>query len=124
MIEISKNVVIIGVAVWLLACALRGYYVGFLRELYGIAQLVLALVCLWAALQKITALEGGIMSFGGFLVCIFVFRWVGRLLGIVDHIPILGGINRTLGVLVGFFKGVFLLALVYGWLGSSILIQN
>lgn len=120
MIEISKNILIIGACIWLFACALRGYYMGFLRELYTIAEIVLALVCLWAAMKRLTIFQGGIATFGGFLVCMFVLRWVGRFLGIVNHIPILGGMNRTLGVLIGFFKGLIVLGLVYSWLGSNI----
>ncbi len=120
MIEISKNVVIIIAFIWLFACALRGYYIGFLRELYTVAEIVLALACLWAAMKHVTIFQGGIATFGGFLVCMFVLRWIGRLLGIVNHIPILGGMNRTLGVLIGFFKGLIVLGLVYSWLGSSI----
>lgn len=120
MIEISKNVVIIIAFIWLFACALRGYYIGFLRELYTVAEIVLALACLWAAMKHVTIFQGGIATFGGFLVCMFVLRWLGRLLGIVNHIPILGGMNRTLGVLIGFFKGLIVLGLVYSWLGSSI----
>ena len=120
MIEISKNVILIGALVWLFACALRGYYIGCLRELYTIAEIILALVCLWAAIQHVTVFQGGIPTFGGFLVIMFVLRWTGRLLGIVNHIPILGGMNRTLGVLIGFFKGLVVLGLVYSWLGSYI----
>ena len=120
MIEISKNVLITGVAIWLFACALRGYYIGFLRELYAIAQIALALVCLWAAMKHVAIFQGGIPTFGGFLVIMFVLRWIGKLLDIVNHIPILGGMNRTLGVLIGFFKGLVILGLVYSWLGSSI----
>ena len=120
MIEISKNVILIGALVWLFACALRGYYIGCLRELYTVAEIILALVCLWAAIQRVAVFQGGIPTFGGFLVIMFVLRWTGRLLGIVNHIPILGGMNRTLGVLIGFFKGLVVLGLVYSWLGSYI----
>ncbi len=121
MIEISKNVLLIGAAVWLFACALRGYYIGLLRELYAIVQIALALACLWASMKHIALFQGGgIPAFGGFLVIMFVLRWIGRLFDIVNHIPILGGMNRTLGVLIGFFKGLVILGLVYSWLGSSI----
>ena len=106
--------------IWLLACALWGYYKGFLREIYSIALIVIALVCLWALARRVTIFIGGIPTFGGFLVIMFVLRWIGRLLDIVNHIPILGGVNRTLGVLLGFVKGLLVLGLVYSWLGSSI----
>ncbi len=120
MIEISKNVLILGVAIWLLICSLRGYYAGLLRELYDVAQLLLALLALWFVIGHLFSLDGGIPTFSGFLVSFFIVRWIGKLLGIVNHIPILGGFNRTLGVLLGFFKGVAMLALVYNWLGDYI----
>lgn len=120
MIEISKHTIIIAALIWLLICSLWGYYKGFLREAYTVAEIVLALVCLWALARHVSIFAGGIPTFGGFLVILFVLRWVGRLLDIVNHIPILGGMNRTLGVLLGFFKGLLVIGLMYGWLGSSI----
>ncbi len=120
MIEISKHTVVIAALIWLLICSLWGYYKGFLREAYTVAEIVLALVCLWALTKHVSIFAGGIPTFGGFLVILFVLRWVGRLLDIVNHIPILGGMNRTLGVLLGFLKGLLVIGLVYSWLGSSI----
>lgn len=120
MIEISKQTMMAAALIWLLACALWGYYKGFLREIYSVAQIVIALVCLWALARRVTIFTGGISTFGGFLVIMFVLRWIGKLLDIVNHIPILGGVNRTLGVLLGFVKGLLVLGLVYSWLGSSI----
>lgn len=106
--------------IWLLVCSLRGYYKGFLREAYTVAEIVLALICLLAMTRRITIFVDGVSNFGGFLVIWFVLRWIGKILDVVNHIPILGGMNRTLGVLLGFFKGLFVLGLVYSWLGSSI----
>ena len=120
MIEISKHTMIAVALIWLFVCSLQGYYKGFLREAYSVAQIVIALVCLWALARRISVFAGGIPTFGGFLVITFVLRWIGKLLDIVNHIPILGGMNRTLGVLLGFVKGLLVLGLVYSWLGSSI----
>ena len=120
MIEISKHTILAASLIWLFVCSLRGYYKGFLREAYAVAQMVIALVCLWAVARHTAILTGGIPTFGGFLVILFVLRWIGRLLDIVNHIPILGGMNRTLGVLLGFAKGLLVLGLLYSWLGSSI----
>lgn len=120
MIEISKHTVLIATLIWLFICSLWGYYKGFLREAYTVAEIVLALVCLWALARHVSIFAGGIPTFGAFLVILFVLRWVGRLLDIVNHIPILGGMNRTLGVLLGFLKGLLVVGLMYSWLGSSI----
>lgn len=121
--EISKHTVIAAALIWLFVCSLRGYYKGFLREAYTVAEIVLALVCLWALARHVSIFTGGIPTFGGFLVILFVLRWIGKFLDIVNHIPILGGMNRTLGVLLGLFKGLLVLGLVYSWLGSSIAMQ-
>lgn len=120
MIEISKTTILAAALIWLFVCSLRGYYKGFLREAYTVAQIVIALVCLWALARRAAIFTGGIPTFGGFLVILFILRWIGRLLDIVNHIPILGGVNRTLGVLLGFCKGLLVIGLVYSWLGSSI----
>ena len=120
MIEISKNAVLAGAFIWLLVCSLRGYYKGFLREAYTVAEIALALVFLVAMARRVTIFTGGIPNFGGFLVILFVLRWVGRMLDEINHIPVLGGINRTLGVLLGFLKGLFILGLLYSWLGSNL----
>lgn len=120
MIEINKDIIIVVALIWLFVCSLRGYYKGFLREAYTVAEIVLALICLVAMARHITIIDGGVSSFGGFLVIWFVLRWIGKMLDLVNHIPILGGMNRTLGVLLGFFKGLLVLGLVYSWLGSSI----
>ena len=106
--------------IWLFACSLRGYYKGFLREAYTVAQIVVALACIWTLARQVSIFTGGISTFGGFLVILFVLRWIGKLLDLVNHIPILGGVNRTLGVLLGFLKGLLVLGLVYSWLGIRI----
>lgn len=120
MIEISKHIIIAAALIWLFICSLQGYYKGFLREVYSVVQIVIALACLWALARRVSIFIGGIQTFSGFLVIMFVLRWIGKLLDIVNHIPILGGMNRTLGVLLGFVKGLLVLGLVYSWLGSSI----
>ena len=120
MIEISKHTILAAALIWLFVCSLRGYYKGFLREAYTVAQIVIALVCLWALARRAAIFTRGIPTFGGFLVILFILRWIGRLLDIVNHIPILGGMNRTLGVLLGFCKGLLVIGLVYSWLGNSI----
>ena len=120
MIEISKHTVIAIALIWLFVCSLQGYYKGFLREAYTIAQIIIALVCLRALSHHVSVFTGGIVTFGGFLVIFFVLRLIGILLDIVNHIPVLGGMNRTLGVLLGFVKGLLVLGLAYSWLGSSI----
>lgn len=120
MTEISKNAVMVGAFIWLFVCSLRGYYKGFLREAYTVAEIIVSLVFLVAMARHVTIFTGGIPNFGGFLVILFVLRWIGRMLDVVNHIPLLGGVNRTLGVLLGFLKGLFVLGLMYSWLGSSI----
>lgn len=120
MIEISRHTILAASLIWLFVCSLRGYYKGFLREVYAVVQIVIALVCLWALARHVAIFSGGISTFGGFLVILFVLRWIGKLLDIVNHIPVLGGMNRTLGVLLGFVKGLLVLGLLYSWLGSSI----
>lgn len=120
MIEISKNALLAGAFIWLLICSLRGYYKGFLREAYTVAEIIVALAFLVAMARNVTIFTGGIPNFGGFLLILFVLRWVGRMLDVVNRIPLLGGVNRTLGVLLGFLKGLLVLGLMYSWLGSSI----
>ena len=120
MIEISKHTILAASLIWLLVCSLRGYYKGFLREAYALAQMVIALVCLWALSRRVSIFAGGISTFGGFVVILFVLRWIGRFLNIINHIPVLGGMNRTLGVLLGFFIGLLVIGLLYSWMGNSI----
>lgn len=120
MMEISKQTMIIVAIGWLFFCSLRGYYKGFLREAYTMAEIVIALVCLWALSRRVSIFAGGISTFGGFVVILFVLRWIGRFLNIINHIPVLGGMNRTLGVLLGFFIGLLVIGLLYSWMGNSI----
>ncbi len=122
MIEISKETILIAAVIWLLVCSLNGYYKGFLREAYTLVQIVIAIVCIYSLARHISIFADGISGFGGFLVIFFILRWIGKLLDIVNHIPILGGINRTFGVLLGFVKGLVVLGLLYYWLGSRITI--
>lgn len=124
MMEISRYTLLAIALIWLLVCALRGYYRGFLREIYTIAEIAAALFCLWAMVANVSIFSGGIPTFGGFLVILFVLRWIGRFLNIVNHIPVLGGVNRTLGVLIGIAKGLLLVGLVYSWLGAALLLES
>lgn len=123
MIEINRYTLLAGALLWLLFCALRGYYRGFLREIYTVAEIAAALFFLWEMVNRMGVFSGGIATFGGFLVILFVLRWIGRFLNIVNHIPVVGGVNRTLGVLIGFVKGLLLLGLLYSWLGAAILLK-
>lgn len=119
MMEISENVIFIPAVILLFVCSWRGYYKGFLREAYTVAEIMVALVCMWAMARRAPVLTEGIPSLGVFLIILFVLRWIGRLLDVVNHIPVLGGVNRTLGVLLGFFKGLIVIGLAYGWLKDS-----
>jgi uncharacterized membrane protein required for colicin V production len=103
---------VIGV-LWLIICAWRGHQKGFLREIYTLAELVLALAFLWFLSGHFLFLTQGVYHLGGFLVIWFVLHWIGKFLDLVNHIPVLGGLNRTLGVLLGFFVGLFVLGLIY-----------
>jgi uncharacterized membrane protein required for colicin V production len=113
MIEISKQTALVIGAVWLIFCAWRGHQKGFLREIYTLVQLVLALAFLWFLSGHFLFLTQGVNRLGGFLVIWFVLRWIGKFLDIVNHIPVLGGLNRTLGVLLGFFLGLAAVGLLY-----------
>ena len=94
--------------------------IGFLREAYTVAEIIVALIFLVAMARHVAIFTGGIPNFGGFLLILFALRWIGRILDVVNHIPLLGGVNRTLGVLLGFLKGLLVLGLMYSWLGNSI----
>ncbi len=120
MIEISRNAALAVVAAWLLVFSLRGYRIGFLRGAYHLAEVIVALACIRVAAKRFPLLSGGAGACGGFLVVLFILRWAGRLLDIVNHIPVLRGVNRALGVLLGFFEGIALLGIFYMWLGSGI----
>ncbi|MCC8028421.1 MAG: CvpA family protein [Lachnospiraceae bacterium] len=47
------------------------------------------------------------------LLAILVVRIIGHALGIVNHIPILGGINRVLGLFAGGFEAFVLVSLLF-----------
>lgn len=119
MIQINEHVVLAAALIWLCVCALAGYYKGFLREAYTVAEIILALVCLYAMSKRVAIFAGGIPTLGGFLAILFILHWIGKFLNLVNHIPVLGGLNRTLGVLIGFAKGLLVIGLVYSWLGSQ-----
>jgi uncharacterized membrane protein required for colicin V production len=113
MIEISKHTLMILGVIWVIFCSYRGHQKGFLREVYTLAELVLALVFVWFLAGHFQILAQGAYQIGGFLVIWFVLRWIGKFLNLVNRIPVLGGLNRTLGVLLGFFLGLLVLGFVY-----------
>jgi uncharacterized membrane protein required for colicin V production len=112
-INVNGQTFLIAALVWLLICAFRGYQKGFLREIYTLAEILLALVFLWLLSEHLLFLARGAQYLGGFLVVWFVLHWIGKFLDLINYIPLLGGLNRTLGVLLGFFVGLLILGLIY-----------
>ncbi len=47
-----------------------------------------------------------------FALCLLVFRLIGKSLQAVNRVPIVGGINRLLGMVFGFFNGAFWLVIL------------
>lgn len=43
-----------------------------------------------------------------FVIAMILFWWVGKILKLVDYIPVLSGVNNMLGLLAGALRGLFL----------------
>lgn len=120
----------------LLSAAWIGYRQGFLRQLFNLLSLVIALVAAWAGYQdlahqlaslfsipvlKITvgSLELGMLPLKilSFLLLFFavrlLIRWLGSLLGIVHAIPVLSTVNRWLGLCLSVMKTALILFLLF-----------
>ncbi len=120
----------------LLASAWTGYRQGFLRQLFHLLSLVIALVVAWAGYQDLAhqlaalfsipvlnitigSLELGMLPLriGSFLLLFFavrlLIRWLASLLGVVHAIPILSTVNRWMGLCLSVLKtGLILFLLI------------
>lgn len=120
----------------LLASAWMGYRQGFLRQLFNLLSLVIALVVAWAGYQqlahqlaslfsvpilKITVgsleldmLPLKILSFLLLFSAVrLLIRWLGSLLGIVHGVPVLSTVNRWLGLCLSVLKTALILFLLF-----------
>lgn len=61
-------------------------------------------------------LLSGVSFLIGFLIAIIIVKTIGKMLGIIDHIPILNGMNRLLGLLGGLAEGYIIISLFFAGL--------
>lgn len=59
-----------------------------------------------------TLILGGISFFAALILVLILVRLIGHVLDIVNHIPVLSGINRFLGLFAGGFEGLILVWLL------------
>ena len=120
----------------ILSSAWIGYRQGFLRQLFYLLALVIALVVAWAGYQDLAhqlatlfsipvlnitigSLELGMLPLRivSFLLLFFavrlLIRWLGSLLGVVHAIPILSTVNRWMGLCLSVLKTGLILFLLF-----------
>ena len=69
-------------------------------------------------IKNMTNFSSGPAYLATFRVIMFLIRWGGKLLNIVDHIPIIGGLNKMFGAILGLAKGLLILFVVYKCIGN------
>ena len=89
---------------------------GLLLGLYGIVKnIVILIIAIGLAPVIAERLPGTMAASKGigysiaFIVSVFVFHFIGRLLRVVDDVPVISGINRIGGAVLGLVLG-FLIA--------------
>jgi membrane protein required for colicin V production len=102
--------------------ALLAFMRGLVREVLGIGSWIGAgLFAAWAAPQLRDRVAGWIgpdyaeiAAFGGsFLVAVILLSVVAGMVGGVVRVSLLGGLDRTLGMVFGLLRGVWLIAVAY-----------
>ena len=113
------NWLLIMVCIILIWNAVQGYRRGLLGELYGFIATILALIL--AIVLVVTAgIEQGWGIFANVILFAAGFILIRYLLGLVNglvmkatHIPVLGLINRLLGVCIGLIYGMLLIYAIF-----------
>ena len=118
MTSINQDTVLYIAAGILLVFAIVGYKKGFLQELYSIASIIVSIILSVVMIKNMTNFSSGQAYLATFLVIMFLIRWGGKLLNIVDHIPIIGGLNKMFGAILGLAKGLLILFVVYKCIGN------
>ena len=108
------NWLLIIVCIILIWNAIQGYRRGLLGELYGLVATILALILAIALVVMVGIPKGWgilinvILFVGGFSVFRYLLGLVNRILAKASHIPVIGLINRLLGVCAGLLCGMLL----------------
>ena len=91
-------------AVALLYGAISGWRHGLIKELLSMCGFVVGLVLAWYFHDEVAG--GGVLGFLCIAICApIVLGWVASLLNVVlDHLLVLGSLNRLAGLLVGVAK--------------------
>ncbi len=78
----------------------------------GIAEYVI--------MPLVASAAGVILFLVLFFICLFLVRWVAGLCGILDHIPVVGGLNHLAGGLVGILQVVLLISIVLSCVAGGV----
>lgn len=113
MMEINRTYILAAALVWLFVCATVGYYKGLMIEVYSIVKVVLSVIALIFIAKNISILRNGFTFGAAFVIINVLLGMLGKVLNIVDHLPILKSLNRVGGTLIGFMKGLLVLGLLY-----------
>lgn len=99
------NVIAIVALIWLLISAIIGYEHGFVKTIYSILSIIVAIGVVLAFREKLSILATPASCLITFAVVMGILGCIGKILDIVDHLPIIKGVNRWLGIIAGLIKG-------------------
>lgn len=113
----AGNIWDIVLAVFFLLCIIRGYCSGLVLQAAH-----LAVVFLSVAAAKVLSNMAGVPFLSGvfFVIALFVFWQVVKLVKIVDFIPLVGTLDKLCGALAGFLIAFLLCFFLIGFLGDVI----
>lgn len=110
------------VVILIVCCVIGGTYRGLVLEAYGLAKgvlMLLGVILFSPVIQNFLPVQGKMApALAGILTMVFMgalLGSVGKILKIVDHIPVINKLNKLGGAFFGGMKGI-LIAGVILWL--------
>lgn len=111
----SVDWLFIAAVVVVLFLMIRGWRRGFLRLIYDLAAVFIAIALAGYALPYA---DSPIAFFAAFCVIVIILIVIGKMLLKVNRIPVIGKINRFVGLIAGAFLGVIII-----WVCSLVISQ-
>ncbi|MDD6037762.1 MAG: CvpA family protein [bacterium] len=100
-----NNIVIVVALIWLLISAIIGYAQGFVKTIYSILSIIVAIGVVLVFREKLRLIATPASCLITFAVVMGILGCIGKILDIIDYLPIIKGVNRWLGIIAGLVKG-------------------
>lgn len=104
------------VLIWMILCMIVGIWRGFARMLFPLISFIISGVFIIMAVSSLSIISEPATAIGAYIFLVVILNVIGHITGLINHIPIIGKLNRVLGGIFGLAIGIFTAFLAYSFM--------